>query len=296
MLLKHGYEIRGVFTQPDRPSGRGQKLQPSPIKLLAQEHGITVFQPTRIRDDENRRILEDLQPDFIVTAAYGQILPGWLLRTARIAPVNIHASLLPRYRGAAPVAWAILKGETVTGVTTMMMQEGLDSGPILLQQEVPIPIEMTTGELAAEISVLGADLLIKTLDGLEKGTVNPVIQEESKASWAPRVTKEMAPISWQKRSLEIHNHIRGMNPWPIAHAEFRGQLIHIWRSMPGNQRVGAPEIPGTMLEYTRNGIQVQCGDGTVLEILQVQMPAKNVVSGREFANGARLQHGELIFR
>ena len=296
MLLEHSYEICGAFTQPDRPSGRGQKLQPSPVKLLAQEQGIPVFQPVQIRNEENRRIFEDLQPDFIIAAAYGQILPLWLLGTARIAPINIHASLLPRYRGAAPIAWAILNGDTITGATTMMIREGLDSGPILMQQEVQIPIDMTAGALTEEISVVGANLLINTLDGLRKGVVEPIIQDESKVCWAPRIAKEMAQISWHKRSLDIHNLIRGLNPWPIAHADFRGQQLRIWRSMPSNPPAGSPEMPGTLLGYTRDGIHVQCGEGTVLEILQVQKPAKSVVSGREYANGARLHPGELIFQ
>jgi methionyl-tRNA formyltransferase len=295
MLLKHSYEICGVFTQPDRPSGRGHKLQPSPIKLLAQEQGIPVFQPARIRDEESRLILENCLPDFIVVVAYGQILPGWLLRIARVAPVNIHASLLPRYRGAAPIAWAILNGETVTGVTTMVVDEGLDSGPILIQQEVPIPINKTAGELAIDISNVGADLLIKTLEGLQKGTIDPIAQDTSKVSWAPRITKDMAPISWQKPALHIHNQIRGMNPWPIAHADFRGENLRIWRSMPARQSTDTPQAPGALLGHTGNGIHVQCGDGTVLEILEVQMPAKSIVTGREFANGAHLHSGEVIF-
>lgn len=295
MLLEHSYEICGAFTQPDRPSGRGRKLQRSPIKILAQEQGIPVFQPVRIRDEENRQILEDLRPDFIIAAAYGQILPGWLLRMARIAPVNIHGSLLPRYRGAAPIAWAILNGETVTGVTTMVMHEELDSGPILMQQEVLIPINKTAGELELEISVIGANLLIKTLDGLQTGIVHPIIQDASKASWAPRITKDLAKISWQKRALEIHNQVRGMNPWPIAYAEFRGEHLRILRSLPATQSTDASKIPGAFLGLTRDGIHVQCGEGTVMEILEVQRPAKEIVSGREFSNGARLCTGDLIF-
>jgi len=295
MLLEHSYEICGVFTQPDRPAGRGERLQPGPIKVLAQERGIPVFQPVRIRNEENRPILENLRPDFVVVAAYGQILPGWLLKAARIAPVNIHGSLLPRYRGAAPVAWAIINGETKTGVTTMIIHEELDSGPILLQQEVPIPIDQTAGELASELSVIGAKLLIKTLEDLQKGTVDPIIQDTTQICWAPRITKEMGRISWQKRALDIHNQIRGMNPWPIANAEFRGAHLRIWRSAPASASDDFKSVPGTFLGLAKNGIYVQCGEGTALEILEVQMPAKEKVTGREFANGARLHPGELFF-
>ncbi|MBN1566761.1 MAG: methionyl-tRNA formyltransferase [Acidobacteria bacterium] len=296
MLIQHSYEICGVFTQPDRPSGRGQKLQPGPVKLLAQEKGIPVFQPPLIRNEENRKILADIGPDFIVTAAYGQILPSWILHSARIAPVNIHASLLPRYRGAAPVAWAILNGESVTGVTTMLMNEGLDSGPILMQREVPIPFEITAGELAEKISMVGANLLIDTLDGLHKGIVNPIPQDENKVCWAPRMTKDRAQISWDKSARDIHNQIRGMNPWPIAQTLFQEQNLRIWRSMPVDQAGSASAKPGMLLDCTKSGILVQCGEETVLEILRVQLPAKSVVSGREFANGARLNPGKLVFQ
>jgi methionyl-tRNA formyltransferase len=295
LLLKHSYEICGVFTQPDRPSGRGQKLQPGPIKTIAQEQGIAVFQPLRIRNEENRPIIEGLRPDFIIVAAYGQILPGWLLRSARIAAINIHGSLLPRYRGAAPVAWAIINGEENTGVTTMMMQEELDSGPILLQQSVPILIDITAGELADKLSVIGAELLIKTLDELQTGAMNPIIQDTSKVCWAPLITKEMARVSWQKPALDVHNQIRGMNPWPIANSDFRGEHLRIWRSLPADPSKDAPKIPGTFLGLAENGIHVQCGEGTILKLLELQMPAKGRISGREFANGARLHAGESIF-
>jgi methionyl-tRNA formyltransferase len=295
VLLDHSYEICGVFTQPDRPSGRGQKLQPSPVKALAQAHGIPVFQPDGIRKEENRAILEELRPDFIVVAAYGQILPEWLLRSPRLAPVNIHASLLPRYRGAAPIPWAILNGDSITGVTTMVILEKLDSGPILLQQEVPIPPTKTAGELAADLSMIGANLLIPTLDGLRNNTLKPKLQDESQVTWAPRITKEMARISWERCALDIHNQIRAMNPWPVALTAFRDKLLHIWRSMPADQSTGSAPKPGTFLGVSTNGIRVQCGESSVLELLEVQLPAKDRVSGREFAIGARLHAGELLF-
>ena len=296
MLLQHSYKICGVFTQPDKPSGRGQRLQPGPVKALAQEHGIPVFQPDRIRSDENRQIVEGLQPDFIVLAAYGQILPGWMLRAARIAPVNIHASLLPHYRGAAPVAWPIIHGEMATGVTTMLVHEDLDAGAILLQQEVPIAINATTGELTADLAEIGAKLLIQTLDGLQRGTIKPVPQDDSRVSWAPRITKEMAEVSWHRRALDLHNQIRGMNPWPVAFANFHEGHLRIWRSLPAAGSTGSGMAPGTFLDHSRAGIYVQCGEGTVLEVLEVQLPAKGRVTGREFANGARLSPGQMIFQ
>jgi methionyl-tRNA formyltransferase len=291
-LYENSHEICAVFTQPDRPSGRGQKLQPSPIKILALEHGIPVYQPAKIGLVENRRIFEDLRPDFIVVAAYGQILPGWLLQSARFAPVNIHASLLPRYRGAAPIAWAIIKGETLTGITTMIMHEKLDSGPMLMQQQTPIPLTVTAGELAKELSELGADLLIRTL--LDWQQINPIMQDENEVSWAPRITKAMAGTSWGKPALEVHNQIRGMNPWPVAYSDFRGERLHIWRSLPETEPSNSSEIPGTFLGLSRDAARVQCGGGTVLSLLEVQMPAKSRVTGREWASGARLRTGEAI--
>jgi methionyl-tRNA formyltransferase len=293
-LIDHSYEICGVFTQPDRPSGRGQKLQPSPVKVLAQAHEISVFQPDKIRNEENRSLVEELHPDFLVAAAYGQILPGWLLQTARVMAINVHASLLPQYRGAAPIPWAILNGDTVTGITTMVVQETLDTGAILLQEEVPISAIMTAGELSAVLSEVGATLLIQTLDGLQKNTIKPVDQDESRVSWAPRITKDMAAVSWNKCALDIHNQIRAMNPWPIANVVFRNERLHLWRSKPGDWRDELPATPGTFLGLSQDGLRVRCGEATALEILEVQRPGKNRMNGREFASGARLQPGDLI--
>jgi methionyl-tRNA formyltransferase len=295
MLLDNSsYEVCGVFTQPDRPSGRGQKLQPSPVKVLAQTRGIPVFQPDKIRAEENRSIIEELHPDFMAVTAYGQILPGWLLKAARITAVNVHASLLPQYRGAAPIPWAILNGDDVTGVTTMVVQETLDSGAILLQKEVPISPAMTAGELGDVLSEVGGSLLIETLDGLRNNAIKPIDQDESRISWAPRITKDMAAVSWEKRALAIHNRIRAMNPWPNAFTVFRNERLHLWRSLPRDMPAGSAALPGTFLGLSQKGLYVQCGEETVLEILEVQRAAKGRVNGREFANGVHLRIGELI--
>ncbi len=295
MLLDHSYDIHAVFTQPDRPSGRGQKLQLSPVKALAKARGIPVFQPEKIRDEENRSIFEEIRPDFIIVVAYGQIMPAWLLQSACLAPVNVHASLLPRYRGAAPIPWAILNGDAVTGITTMLMQEKLDSGPILLQKEVPIPATMTAGELSAELSAVGASLLIQTLDGLRHNAIGQVAQDERLVSWAPRITKEMAKISWDKRASDIHNQIRAMNPWPIGYTVFQGEQLRVWRSLPADKICDSPAVPGTFLGLSHDGIRVQCGEVSVLELLEVQRPAKGRICGREFASGARLHPGKSVF-
>lgn len=289
------YEVCGVFTQPDRPSGRGNKLQPGPVKALAQANGIPVFQPEKIRSEENRSLVRDLNPDCIIAAAYGQIIPLWLLQCSSMLPVNIHASLLPKYRGAAPIAMSILNGDDASGVTIMVIEEALDAGAILLQEKVPISLQMTAGDLTTQLSETGAQLLIEALEKLETGELKPIPQDETRVSWAPRLTKEMSPISWDKPAMEIHNKIRAMNPWPIANAIFRGEKINILRSMPGESMKLSSTLPGTLLQISGNGISIQCGQGTVLDILEVQRPSKGRISGREFASGARLHAGEVLF-
>lgn len=294
-LLQSPYEVCAVFTQPDRPSGRGHRLQPPPIKIFASENNIPVFQPEKIRNEENRALFEQLRPDFIAVAAFGQILPRWLLRAASIAPVNVHASLLPRYRGAAPVVWAILNGDAVSGITTMLMDEHLDTGPMLLRTEIPVADTMTAGELESKLAECGASLLLETLDGLRSGAVRPVPQDDAQATLAPRITKEMAHIVWEKNAADIHNMVRAFNPWPVAFSNLHDQRIQVLRSWPESAAVGQC-TPGAFLGFTREGIRVQCGAGTVLEILQVQLPSKRPVSGREFGIGARLRPDEVIFR
>lgn len=291
-LLDKSHEIVGVFTQPDRPVGRGHKLQSTPVKSVAQTHGIPVYQPEKIRLEENRSLFEKLRPDFIGVVAYGQILPLWLLQAARFAPINIHASLLPRYRGAAPIAWAIINGETVTGVTTMIMREKLDSGPVLLRQEVPIAPDKTAGELSEELAILGADLLIRTIDSWN--TLAPMEQDESMVSWAPRITKSISRISWNNPADNIQNLIRGLNPWPGAYSEFRGAQLHIWRSQLQTENSSLKGVPGTILGISGDAVRVLCGKETVLDLLQVQLPGKSRVTGREFVNGARLHSGEVL--
>jgi methionyl-tRNA formyltransferase len=294
-LIESSYQVSAVFTQPDRPSGRGQQPHPPPIKLAALASGIPVYQPEKVRSEEHRRLLEKLLPDFIVVVAYGQILPGWLLKAARVAPVNVHASLLPKYRGAAPVVWALLKGEVITGVTTMLMDEHLDTGPILLKRELEIPPAMTAGELADRLSHLGADLLIPTLDGLSSGAIRPVAQDDAQASWAPRIAKEQARISWEAKAIEIHNMIRAFHPRPLAYAEHRGRRVQILRSRTVGAHDSKGHLPGTFLGKTDLGMLVQCGWDTVLEVLELQTESRRPISGREFANGARLSGAMLLF-
>jgi methionyl-tRNA formyltransferase len=291
-LLDNSYDVCAVFTQPDRPSGRGQKPHPSPVKVLALIRDIPIYQPEKIRSEENRQIFEQLQPDYIIVVAYGQILPGWLLQSARLAAINIHASLLPRYRGAAPIQWAILNGEAKTGVSTMIMQEKLDSGPVLQQQAFPVPPQMTAGELTSALSELGAILLLQTLSKFQRHELTPLTQDESLVTWAPRISKEVSRISLDRPALEVHNRIRALNPWPAAYIEFRGLRLHIWRSQI--QEGAASESPGTIVGFFGDAMLVQCGDGRILGLQEVQMPGKSRISGRQFANGSRLHAGDRI--
>ncbi len=294
-LLASRYQVCAVVTQPDRAAGRGQKPQPPPIKQIAEQAGISVYQPERIRDEKNRGFLELLTPDFIVVVAYGQILPGWLLKMARIAPVNVHASLLPKYRGAAPVVWAILHGETKTGVTTMLMEETLDTGAVLMVREYPIDVNMTGGELAGVLARMGADLLVPTLDGLSNGTLLPLPQDHSLASYAPRLTKGQSWITWENEAVLIHNHIRSLNPWPSARTNFQSECVQVLRSQVHAGASVSHSPAGTFLGRTANGMLVQCGQGSVIEIMEVKPPNRRPISGREFSVGARLEQGTRIF-
>jgi methionyl-tRNA formyltransferase len=293
-LLGTPGEVCAVFTQPDRPGGRGRKPLAPAVKSAALAAGLPVFQPEKIRDPESRIPLEPFQPDLIVVVAYGQILPPWLLRLPRLGCVNVHASLLPRYRGAAPVAWAVLNGESVTGITTMLMDEHLDTGPILLQKDVEIGPMMSAGELAATLAEVGARLLTETVKGLCAGTIVSRPQDHGLATYAPRITKEMAEIQWEQEAALIHNRIRGLNPWPLAHTEFRGISVQLIRSRPQPGLQARQAAPGTFLGCTATGMNVSCGEGGMLELLELQPADKRKMSGRDFANGARLKSGDRL--
>jgi|WetSurMetagenome_2_1015567.scaffolds.fasta_scaffold09260_6 methionyl-tRNA formyltransferase len=295
ILIDSGHQVVAVVTQPDRPSGRGHHLQAPPIKVCAENHGLPIYQPEKIRLEENREIFGEMAADFIVVVAYGQILPGWLLQSARVAAVNVHGSILPKYRGAAPVVWTILNGDCSSGVTTMLMVEKLDAGPILLSREVSVNQDITSGELACQLASLGAALLAETLDRLKGGSIQPLTQDERQVTWAPRITKEMAQISWERSAREVHNQIRGLNPWPTAYTERHSQRLHIWRSGLTETAGGADTKPGTFLGFTETGMLIQCGGSTVLEVLEVQTQGKKRISGRAFANGARLSALQAVF-
>ena len=291
-LFDNSYEVCGVFTQPDRPCGRGNRLQASPVKALAAARCVSVYQPEKLRSEDNRAIVESLNPDVIVTAAYGQIVPAWMLRLSRLPPINIHASLLPRWRGAAPVARAILNGDKVSGVTTMVMEESLDAGDMLLREEVPICVSATTGELTETLAAVGARLLIKTLEGLQSARITPTPQDEALVTWAQKITKADSQVSWELPAMEMHNRIRALNPWPGALIDFRAEKICLWRSLPSESTVTT--APGTLLGVVGEALRAACGGGTAIDIFEIQRPGKKRINGREFVSGARLSPGDLL--
>jgi len=293
-LADSSSEIAAVITQPDRPAGRGQKASPPAVKTRALARGLPVYQPERIRSEENRALLEALRPDFLVVVAYGQILPRWLLDLPAVAPVNVHASLLPLYRGAAPVAWALLRGDPVTGCTTMLMEETLDTGPILLARSLPVTQDATCGELERALARLGAELLLPTLDGLAAGRIYPRPQDDRQAVAAPKITKEMARIDWHRPSVEIHNRVRAFNPWPLARVRFHGQDLLVARTRPAGAEPEEPGAPGTVVSLTSDALRVRCGGGTALDLLEVQVAGRKRVSGRDFASGFRLRPGDTL--
>jgi methionyl-tRNA formyltransferase len=284
------HEVISVITQPDRPKGRGQDLAASPVKEAAVRLGLPVYQPERIKTPEAQAHLAALAPEIMVVVGYGQIIPQSVIDIATRGIVNVHASLLPKYRGAAPVQWAIVNGETRTGVTTMQINAGLDTGDILLERETQIGPEETALEVGPRLATMGAELLVETLDKLIRGAIAPRPQDDAQASYAPILKKDDGAISWSAAAGAIHNRVRGLLPWPGAHTRFRGQLLHIWRArLDGNQTSLAPGqvIVGPVF-------RVACGDGGALELLEVQMEGRKRMSGESFANGQRLSEKDIL--
>lgn len=290
-LLQVDHQVEAVITQPDRPVGRGRKWTPPPVKRAAMQYGLRVVQPEKINTDEMRALFESIAPDVVVVVAYGKILPPWLLRIPRRGCINVHFSLLPKYRGAAPVNWAIARGETETGVTTMLMDEGLDTGPILLQRRCPIGPEETAPELARRLAQLGAELLIETLERWERGELTPRPQDDAQASYAPRLKRDDGRIDWSLRAIEIHNRIRGFQPWPGAWTTLRGARLILWRAHPLPPHAGGAAPPGTISELAKDALVVTCGEHTRLRVEELQLEGKRRLSARDFLNGTRLEVG-----
>ena len=280
MLLRSRHKLCAVYTQPDRPSGRGRKLVPGPVKQLAERHGIPIFQPDTLKDPTEQEQLCSLAPDLMVVVAYGLILPKAVLDAPRLGCVNIHASLLPRWRGAAPIQRAVLAGDEVTGITLMFVEPRLDAGPVLLKKPCPIGRSETAGELHDRLSVLGAEALEELLPALESGTVKPEIQDESLVTYAAKLEKEEALLDWSRPALELERQVRAFNPWPVAETVYRGQILRVWRAQALEQ---PPEAPaGTVLDRKRT-LDVATGKG-VLRLLEIQLPGARRVTAADFIN------------
>ncbi|MGQ9734951.1 MAG: methionyl-tRNA formyltransferase, partial [Candidatus Bipolaricaulia bacterium] len=273
--LAQAHEVRAVFTRPDRPAGRGQKPQPTPIKGVALELGLPLYQPGSINSPESLELIRGIGPEFIIVAAYGEILSKELLAIPKRGAINLHASLLPKYRGAAPIQWAIIRGERETGITTFLMDEGMDTGEILLQRAIPIEEDDTAGSLYDKLAQLGAEVMLATLEGLERGTLKPRPQDHSQATYAPKIKKELGKLDWTKPSRELFNLIRGLNPDPGAFTFSRGLRLKVHRS-----RVLSGEFPGSPGEVVdvKAGLIVKAGEGA-LDLLEVQPEGKRRMSG-----------------
>ncbi|HEY3823664.1 MAG TPA: methionyl-tRNA formyltransferase [Bryobacteraceae bacterium] len=290
-IIAAGHTVSLVVTQPDRPKGRKQELIPSPVKAAALRHRIPVYQPERIRHSETLARLGELSPEAMVVVGYGQIIPQSIIDLAPLGVINVHASLLPELRGAAPIQWSIARGFKRTGVTTMRIDAGLDTGDILLQWETPIGPDETAVDLSTRLAAAGADLLVRTLADLCAGTIQPRAQEHSRATYAPILKKEDGRIDWSNPAQQIHDLIRGFQPWPGAHTSFRGQSLHLWRSRLVSEKY-CDLPPGAFIE--KQGVFAVGGDGAVVELLEVQLEGRKRMPAEVFANGHRLTQNDLL--
>ncbi len=290
-VVAAGHDVAAVYTQPDRPKGRGQQLGASPVKEAALAHSIPVHQPERVRRPEVVEQLRAIGAEAMVVVGYGQIIPQAIIDLPRLGIINVHASLLPKYRGAGPIQWAIANCESVTGVTTMRINAGLDTGDMLLKRETPIGAEETAVELGRRLSVMGAELLVETLDGLARGTIIPRPQNDTEATLAPILKKEDGLIDWQRPARQIHCRARGFLPWPGCYSAFRSQGFHVWQARVADESSAAE--PGTL--FARGGrLFAACGGQSALELIEVQLEGRKRMAGAAFVNGQRLQENEKL--
>jgi len=289
-LAAAGHRIHLVVTQPDRPKGRGLELVSSPVKQSALRLNLPIDQPDRIKTNEEfRSQLTNIKPDAIIVVGYGRIIPQWMLDLPPLGNINLHASLLPKYRGAAPIQWAIANGETVTGNTTMRIDAGLDTGDILLQQQLSINLDDTAETLAPRLATMGADLLVETLAGLQAGTIRPRKQDDSQSTLAPILKKEDGLIDFSRTAEEIVNRLRGFQPWPGAYTKFRGKTLQILRALPASA-----SIPPSELKVIENRLLAGCARNTSLEILELQLEGKKRTTAESFINGYHPKPGEEL--
>lgn len=293
-LIEAGHEIVLAVTQPDKPKGRGGKMQFPPVKEAAMEYQIPVFQPKKVRDPDCIEELRKYQADIMVVIAFGQILPAEILKMTPYGCVNVHASLLPKYRGAAPIQWAVINGEKVSGVTTMQMDEGLDTGDMLLKTEVVLDEKETGGSLHDKLSEAGAKLCVRTLKALEEKTLKPEAQGDSPTEYARMLDKSLGNIDWNQSAIEIERLIRGLTPWPSAYTDWDGKIMKIWeaRVIAGQE---PQEIPGTVVGVDKDGFCVQTGQG-LLKVLALQIPGKKRMEAGPFLRGYPIKPGTILVR
>jgi len=286
------FEVSAVFTQPDRPKGRGKNLAMSPIKQLAVANNIPVYQPLKLKNNEEMiGIIKNLKPDFIVVVAFGQILPKEVLDIPSYGCINLHASLLPKYRGAAPINWSIIDGEGMSGNTTMLMDVGLDTGDILLTDEVELTETITAGELHDILMNSGSKLLVKTINGIVRHDIEPVKQKDELSSYASKLGKEMAMIDWNLCNVNIHNLIRGLNPWPIAYTHYEDKVMKIYKSRVISELSSKPI--GTIVEVSKEGLKVSTGSGMIL-VEEIQFPGKKPLKVKDYIIGNKIIEGSVL--
>ena len=290
-LVEAGHDVCLAVTQPDKPKGRGKEMQFTPVKEAAVKHGILVYQPKRVRDPECVEELRKYNADVMVVVAFGQILPKEILEMTPYGCVNVHASLLPKYRGAAPIQWAVINGEKVSGVTTMQMDEGLDTGDMLLKEEVMLDEKETGGSLHDKLAEAGAKLCVRTLKALEDGSAVREKQGESPTEYARMLTKELGCIDWTKDAASIERLVRGLNPWPSAYTDWNGKVMKIWEAKDMEGETG--KAPGTIVKIEKDGFLVQAGAG-LLKILELQIPGKKRMKADAFLRGYQVEEGTML--
>lgn len=292
-IIKAGYEVAAVVTQPDKQKGRGKEVKMTPVKECALRHGIPVFQPVKIREPEAVAELEKYQADLFVVAAFGQLLSEEILNMPEYGCINIHASLLPAYRGAAPIQWAVLNGEKESGVTIMQMDKGLDTGDMLLKRSVELSPKETGDSLHDKLMHLGAELIVEALPKLEKGELVPEKQKDELSSYAKKLTKAMGQIDWSKDAVSLERWIRGLNSWPSAYTFFGGKTLKIWEAQVAEENGAQKAEPGQVVSVSREGFTVACGQGA-LQILSLQLEGKKRVLTREFLLGYQVKPGMIL--
>lgn len=289
-LIESSHDVVAVFTQPDKPVGRKQILTPPDVKVCAQNHGINVYQPEKLKNSDNLSIINELNPDIIVVVAYGKLLPKEILTSAPYGCINVHASLLPLYRGAAPIQWAVLNGDKETGISIMQMDEGLDTGDILYVEKTNIGENETSAELFDRLSVIGADALIKTLDKLQKGNLNPIKQNDIVTQYASMINKSMCAIDWRKSAFEIHNQVRGLQTWPVATTVIDKKTVKVHKTFHTDI---TSDKYGTVVD-NKDRLIVCCGDGKCLELVELQPEGKKKMTANAYLQGHKIEIGSIL--